>query len=263
MQDDAVHHVATELSAVVEAAASDDHLSTRDMRRVLRFVAKVAHVVEQALQDTYGLAIEVAHVRKGDRDEIYRLRRELDLIRARSEYSKAEEICSRLRHLRAAFEQDVALLLRCSRGHERWQQLFWLLEEREGRIVRLLDESTASMAAQLDELEDAGVFRRSQVSSETHKMAAAAGTAIHTALRELRDIRDRIFGLSGDVGFLALTEEDPLKLRELAHQLNVRIATGDTYRMTVTDATVGALSFGPGASATGSAARSDADHDDP
>lgn len=249
MNIDSLREVATELSAVIEAASTDTQLEAQDVRRVLRFVARVAHVVEQALQDVYGLAIEVKHVKPGDRREIDRLRRELDLIRSRSEYSKAEEICSRLRHLREQFEHDVALLLRCSRGDARWQQVFWLLEEREGRIIRLVEDCTRTMGEQLGVLSNAGLLNRSQARTETANTADEAAHAIQGSLKELREIRDRIFGLSGQAGFLELTETDAGGLRTQAHQLNVQVTMGDIYKTDITGSTVGAVAIGPGASA--------------
>ena len=252
---DGIQRVATDLGAVIEAAADDRNLSTQELRRVLRFVARVAHVVEQALQDVYGLAVEVKHVASGDKRELQRLRRELDLVRARSAYSKAEEICSRLRHLREQFENDVALLLRCSQGDRRWQELFWLLEEREGRIIQLVEASTSDMAQRLDALEDTGIFGRSQAKVGTIRIADDTTKKILISLRELRDIRDRIFGLSGQAGFLELTESDVPALRQQAHQLNVQITTGDLYRTDITNATVGAVAIGSSADAHGNAGR--------
>ncbi|WP_437673237.1 hypothetical protein [Sorangium sp. So ce131] len=253
MISNALHQVATELGAVVAAAAADAQLNAQDVRRVLRFVARVAHVVEQALQDVCGLALEVKHVKPGDSEQIDRLRRELDLVLARSEYSKAEEICSRLRHLREQFERDVALLLRCSRGDARWHELFWLLEEREGRIIQLIQSCTSTMAERLAALSDAGLFGRSLARSETEKTADDAAREILRSLRELREIRDRIFGLSGQEGFLELTEVDATGLREQAHQLNVQVTTGDIYRTDIHRSNVGAAAIGPTASAQGSA----------
>lgn len=253
MDDSSLHQVATELGALVEGATADAQLNAPDVRRVLRFVARVAHVVEQALQDVYGLAVEVKHVTPGDKREIDRLRRELDLIRSRSEYSKVEEICSRLRHLRGQFEHDVALLLRCSRGDARWQQLFWLLEEREGRIVRLVEDSTRTMGDRLDALSVAGFLGRSEARSEVAKTADEAARALHHSLKELREIRDRIFGLSGQAGFLELTETDSGALRSQAHQLNLQVTTGDIYKTEISGSRVGAVAIGTGASAEGTA----------
>jgi len=242
MVEDSLLRIASELGAVVEAT-TDPQLTAQDARRVLRFVARVAHVVEQALQDVYGLAIEVKHVSVGDKQEIGRLQRELDLVCSRSEYSKAEEICSRLRHLREHFEQDVALLLRCSRGDARWQQLFWLLEEREGRIIELVNDCTRTMGDHLQALSESGWTSRSQAGARSAKAADDAARAIHGSLRQLREIRDRIFGVSGQEGFLELTEADPGALRTQAHALNVQISTGDIYKTDIAGSTVGAVAI--------------------
>jgi hypothetical protein len=203
------------------------------------------------VQDVYGLAVEVKHVKPGDQREIHRLRRELDLICSRSEFSKVEEICSRLRHLREQFEQDVALLLRCSHGDPRWQQLFWLLEEREGRIIRLVNDCTTTMGQSLEVISNASFLSRGRATSASVKSAEESSFSLLSALRELREIRDRIFGLSGQAGFLELTEPDPNGLRTAVQHLAVQIKTGDTYNTNVTSSTLGALALGAAASASG------------
>lgn len=246
MNEQAVHQVAMELGAVVDAAAADPQLQAHEIRRVLRFVARVAHVVEQALQDVYGLAIEIKYLRPGDRDEIERLRRELDMILVRSQYSKAEEICSRLHHLRKQFEEDVALLLRCSRGDERWRELFWLLDEREGRIIQLVQHCTSSMSQQLEI-----VSRGTLASRDVVESADVSSRAVRAAIAELREIRDQIFGLSGQAGFIELTETDPDSLHARSHQLCVSIVNGNVYNTELSGSTVGAVAVGDEATARG------------
>jgi hypothetical protein len=85
------------------------------------------------------------------------------------------------------------------------------------------------------------------------KSADESVAAIHDSLRELREIRDRIFGLSGQAEFLELTEADASALRTEAHQLHVKITTGDVYNTNISDSTIGAAAIGAGASARGTA----------
>lgn len=204
------------LDAVATSGASQ-RLNAEEQRRVLRFVVKVVHVVEQALQEVYGLAIEVKHIQSGNVKEINRLLHELDLVLSRSAFSKTEEICSRLRNLRLLFESDVSLLLQCSQGDPRWYELFSLFEEHEGRIIRLVQRAISDLAKALETLRSPGVFGASKEKTKAYQTADNASRELLTSLRELRDLRDRILGLSGKVGFLELTDVAPDQFR---HQAN-------------------------------------------
>jgi len=233
----ALSGIVRELGGLVEASTTDASLSGEEHRRVLRFVARVAHVVEQAVQDVYALSIEIRHVKPGDGEEIDRLRRELDLILVRSAYAKSEEICSRLGNLRDVFEKDVAQLLRCSRGDPRWHDLFFLLDEREGRIIQLVQAAVWELSSRLDSLRSAGFFQRGRAHAAAAESADDVMMELHAALVDLRKIRDAIFGVSGTAGFLELTATDPEGVRHLAHMLNLEITMGDKFE-NISNATI-------------------------
>ena len=85
---------------MVGASATNRALSGADLRRVLSFLAKVAQVVDQAFQDVYSVLIELKYLSIRDlyTGRATELRKQLDMIQARSRYRDAEEICSRLYH---------------------------------------------------------------------------------------------------------------------------------------------------------------------
>jgi hypothetical protein len=235
--------VIQELAGVIDTSSGDASLNADGQRAVLHFVARVVHVVEQAVQDVYVLAVEVKHVRADDVREIARLDRELDLVLMRS-HAKSEGICGRLHTLREVFERDVSALLRCSRGDAQWQQLFWLLEEREGRIIRLTEDVVRELTSALRSLSDP------KPPGEVRHIAEEAASRLRAALGELREIRDKILGLSGQAGLLELTEDSPEQFRREARALTVKFI-GDIYRTEIQNSTLGAVGVGPGARAVG------------
>jgi hypothetical protein len=244
--------VIQELVGVIDTSSGDLSLNSEGQRTVLRFVARVVHVVEQALQDVYVLAVDVKHIRPGDAAEIARLSRELDLVLMRS-HAKSEGICSRLHALREVFESDVSLLLRCTPGDPRWHQLFWLLDDREGRVIQLIQNVVQELKSALQTLEQVGFFGRSKTRDEVRLAAEEASVQLRAALGELREIRDKILGLSGQAGLLELTEDSPEQFRQEARALTVKITTGDLYRTEIQHSMVGALAVGDHATATGTA----------
>ena len=250
MNTNDLQSVIRELVGVIDTSSNDVLLNAEGQRAVLRFVARVVHVVEQALQDVYGLAVEVKHIQPGDKAEVARLGRELDLVLTRS-HAKSEGICSRLHSLREIFEQDVGLLLRCSPGDPRWHELFWLLDDREGRVIQLVESLVRELTTALDSFGDAGLFGRAKAREEVQHAADEAGIQLRYALRELHEIRDKILGLSGQAGLLELTEDSPEQFRREARALSVKINTGDIYRTQIDNSTVGALAVGAQAHATG------------
>lgn len=203
----------------IATSSSMPEIKSEEQRRVLRFIIKVVLVVEQALQEVYGLAIEVKHVRPGNEQMIDHLMRELDQILIRSAFSRTEEICSRLSNLRLLFESDVALLLRCSPGDPRWYELFSLFEEREGKIISLVQSAVRDLGKSLETLRSPRIFGTSKLKENVNQISDKAGKEILKSLRELRDLRDRILGLSGKVGFLELTEVAPDQLRYYANAM--------------------------------------------
>src|SRR5262245_54009031 len=85
---------------MVRTVIADPGIGDPELRRVLRFLTKVVQVVDQSFQDVLALLYEFKYVTVADvqTEKVSDLRKELDLLRARSRYRDAEEICSRLHH---------------------------------------------------------------------------------------------------------------------------------------------------------------------
>jgi hypothetical protein len=200
--DTEFREVLAQLESVVGEATASAAVSDVQLRRVLSFLTKVAHVVDQAFQDVYTLLIELKHVSVEQYESGYldNLRKELDLILARSKYRDAEEICSRLFHLRQHFQEHIAPLLANVGQTVRWRQLFWLIEEREGRIIMLVHSAVREINELLEGADES-------VLPAIRKAASERAGQIRETLTELRSFSSAIMGLSGQTGFLELTAD--------------------------------------------------------
>lgn len=197
-----LNRLVAEIEGLVEAATAEPErsLSGPDLRRVLGFLAKVVLVVDQAFQDVYTTLIEIKYLSDEDwtTGRLRQLQKELDLVLARSRYRDAEEICSRLSHLRMLYETEISPLLRQVADQGRWRQVLWLIEEREGRIIMLVNQTVFTLS---------GALQRAQTSdlSALRAMASERTDIIRQALMELRSLSNEIIGLSGQDGLLELT----------------------------------------------------------
>ena len=86
---DLAHELCEFTGTVVDHAA----LAAPDLRRILAFVAKVSHVLEQALRDVLAVLIEVKYLTPDDlgSKQVVTLRKEVDLLTVRSRYRDAED----------------------------------------------------------------------------------------------------------------------------------------------------------------------------
>jgi hypothetical protein len=232
--------VVTELEEIVESAAADPRMSAPDLRRVLSFLAKVAQVVDQAFQDVYSLLIDLKYLSEEDLNSgrATELRKQLDMILARSRYRDAEETCSRLFHLREQAEDQLRPLIEGLGHSDRWWRVLTLVEEREGRIIMLVQGTVHSLS---DLLRNVG----SRNLDELNAVAADKAEEIRRALIDLRSVSNEIFGLSGSDGLLELTADR----QQLARRANLFINKG-TFTMSRDTYSAGqAGAMGPGARA--------------
>lgn len=226
LQRTGLDEIVLQLEEMVGASATNRALSGADLRRVLSFLAKVAQVVDQAFQDVYSVLIELKYLSIRDlyTGRATELRKQLDMIQARSRYRDAEEICSRLYHLKEQAEEQLRPLIDTTGSSERWWHVFSLIEEREGRIIMLVNSTVYRLS---DLLTNVGEHNL----GELNALASQEAEAIKRALGELRSLSNEILGLSGTDGLLELTADR----RELENRANVLINRGifnmsrDTY----------------------------------
>jgi hypothetical protein len=122
------------------------------------------------------------------------------------------------------FEQQVGPLINHLPGQGEWRGLFWLIEEREGRIITLVQQTTWQLGHELDSLDRTNLpsFRDS---------ARTLVQEMRPLLTELRDLTNKIMGFSGKPGFLELTN-DRAELKRSSRILFIRGAihmSNDTY----------------------------------
>jgi hypothetical protein len=228
-----------EIESVVQTAAHSAGMTDADVRRLLRFLAQVVQVVEQAFQDVLGLLVEVSYLSD---DELSNPRRMGELgktaamLTARSHYRDAAEICSRLKHLSESFDNFIRPTVQHLPEFTSWAGVFGLIEHREGRIIALV-EQTAREIERL--LEDAAPGTLRQIRSE----ALTRATELRSLLGELHALNGRIVGYSGRAGFLQLTSNRA----ELQREVNIMI---DKRDQSLTQGH--RVSFGDGANITNS-----------
>lgn len=199
-----------QLRDAVTSVSLDRQMPEDDLRDVLSFLVKVAQVVDQSFQDVLTLAIELAYLSPADAssDRISRLQMEIELLTARSHYRESLEICSRLKHLKAQFEQHIRPTIQGFTKAADWQQLFWLIEDREGRIIRLVESTAWTLRNELDRARNSDV-------RGVNATARSLVAELRPLLADLRDMTNQILGLSGREGFLELTR-DRSALRQAA-----------------------------------------------
>jgi hypothetical protein len=231
-----------QIGALVRAVASDTSVPEVELRQVLRFLTKVCQVVDQAFEDVLGLLTELqfltdADVRSG---RAATLETELEMLLARSRYRDAEEICSRLSHLRTQFDEQIRPILQGVSDTDRWRELLYLIEDREGDIIELVRQSVWEVRSQLRDharLDVAAVARTAQ----------AQATGLRASLAELRALTNAILGISGRPGLLELTRDRGA----LSQEVRVSFPLGTTGFRQDTYITGQAGAVGPGASAAG------------
>lgn len=218
-------------------ATAHSRLPAPDIRRVLRFLSKVALVVDQALEDVLALALDIQYIRPHELTDDRRsgLQKELDLLISRSHYRDMEEICSRLGMLRAQYEQQIGPLLKGVDTRE-WGNLFALVDEREGYVVYLVHQSTTSLRALL--------LQGSPVAA-LNAEARSVVTRLKASLVDLRRTTNDILGLSGTPGLMELTALTPgssdsesiVEVYDMSHSKHVNFGDSAVFsgNLTVAD----------------------------
>ncbi|MBF0456542.1 MAG: hypothetical protein HQK99_01435 [Nitrospirae bacterium] len=223
-----LERVVHQIEDMLVSAVDDRSISDYDLRQLLRFIAKVVQIVEQAFQDVFSVLIDFKYLSVEDfhSRRLVELRKNLDLLLARSRYRDAEEICSRLHHLREQFNTQIEPLVAHLQRYKEWQNLFWLIEEREGRIIRMVERTVYDISNM------AGVLTESNI-SEINEEAGMMANNIKLPLDELRFLTNQIMGFSGRPGLLELTSDGSRStLSEQANSIMINRGTVNVTRDT-------------------------------
>lgn len=210
-----------QITDMAEAVAVDQGIDDFDLRRVLRFLSKVIQVVEQAFQDVLTTMIELKYVTYEDlnTNRVRVLAKELDLLESRSRYRDAEEICSRLHHLGDFYTSQIEPIIRTLPRPDRWQEVFYILNEYEGRIIMLVHGSVRQLRRLLSQ----------ENVSEINSVAERDSEALKESLSKLRSLNSQILGLSGGIGLLEMPGDRDTSSRPRIFINRGGLRMGDTY----------------------------------
>jgi hypothetical protein len=207
-----LYDITSDVQVMTRSVATDDRISARDLRRVLRFISDVSRVVVQAFENVYEVLIDLKFVSSRDIEsgELDRIRKDLDKVRARDYYRNVEMICGQLHVLEDEFRDEISSITSRLDDPGQWRSVFSLLNEHEGRIIRLVDDSVEELNVMLKgPLDEAAL-------AAIRDVAATKASALAQSLGTLQAQRSRILGLSGRHGFLELTETNRSELAQEA-----------------------------------------------
>ena len=197
---DSFNSLAEELRDFAATVVAGTNLEAPDLRRVLAFVAKVSQVAEQALQDVVMVLVDIKYLEPKDLNSsrIIDLQKQIELLTVRSRYRDVEEICSRLHHLSDQYRQQIAPLVGTVADAQGWHGMFGLLNEHEGRLINLVHKTTRELKERLKLVNADSLVGVNQ-------FAAVQLDMVMQALDRLRELSNRILGVSGASGLLELT----------------------------------------------------------
>jgi hypothetical protein len=231
-----------QLGSMTSAVVGDARITPPDVRTVLRFVTKVVQVADQAFQDVYAVLIDIQFLQESDlaTGHVVEVRRSLALLMARSRYRDAEEICSRLHHLAEEYSQKIDPIIVGVADRQAWSDIFFLLNEYEGRIIMMVEAAVYELEEMLGHLSsEPHEFDLSRVA----RVAGERAADIRSALVRLEALRNQILGLSGEPGLMALVSSSDRE-QAVASVIAREVRVGDTYHVQ------GAGAVGPHASAS-------------
>ncbi|MCF0065682.1 hypothetical protein MUK70_11425 [Dyadobacter chenwenxiniae] len=214
---------------VIQAAVSDRSKSDEDLRSILLFINEVSRVVDQAFTNVFATLVKYktidSHILTSENLPV--LANELEELRTRHYFKKTNDICGQLAQLRLQYESEIAYKLDPHVKYKNdWESLFGLLEEREGRIVQLVDRSIARLQSALFTLTKYQGFdtyyyqpqglKEGQTIQSVRLVAREISQEIEEALTEINSIKNNIIGLSGRPGLLELVNVDRYRLIQTA-----------------------------------------------
>lgn len=198
--------IVNDITSLASDLANSDHdeYRHRDISRTafLSFLTKVSHVVEQAFREILIIFIEVKMLTPETvrHDRLDSLRRDVKNILNRSHYRDAEEICSRLAHLREYYDTHFHRYLQLD---SRSYGLLGLLNERESRIIYLIESAVRQIEYNLDNINGSDPYLLQRLTRE----ASDHVTSLKKELRILSDFTNQVLGLSGLPGLLELMSD--------------------------------------------------------
>jgi hypothetical protein len=243
---DGLRNLADTIREVAESAGNNRAIPENDLRTLLLFMGKVCDVVEQAFRDVYAVLIQIRLLDSSapHSANIRQLHGDLHLLLARDHYRDAEMVCGRLHALRDQFQHHVEPIVDKLQTGDRWRALFWLLDDREGRVITLVQ----SIVRELDQFIAGGTTADLD---KAKKIARSRADEVRFVVLEMQNFNNGLLGMSGQEGWLELIGHDRGKL---AAQVALVFQHDDhrTYEKNIVQAdnNSGAIAVGHGNQAT-------------
>jgi hypothetical protein len=236
---------AARLALMTAEVVRDPSITPPYVRAVLRFINGVVEAATIAFHDVYAVLIDVQFLQE-DEDAAKRIvdiRRSLALLPGQRPIREAEEMWRRLEYLTEEYDRTIRPIVAHleSADHQfGWHGVWILIFAHESTIIYVVRSATdelEDMLSQLAESPDKAKFAK--VSASARERAAD----FRSTLDSLERLRNRILGLSGEEGLMALvsgSEEERVAAAVTVEELRM----GDTYHVQ------GAGAVGRGAFAT-------------
>lgn len=191
--------IARQLQNMSRSAITDMTVSDDDVLKILRFISKVATVVDQAFEDVFATLMDVRFLTPADLLEPRKteLLKRLAGTTDHQRFKYAEDICGRLHHLSEEYAASVQPRLGSLRAEQDWTHVFALLDHHEGWIISQVSNRVFVLQEALDKAKTDDLLK-------LKADATAAIDEIRGALKTLGQLRNSILGLSGQAGFLEL-----------------------------------------------------------
>jgi Effector-associated domain 11 len=219
-----------QLKMMTQAVIDSVNIDVADSRKVLRFIAKLTQVINQAFNNIYPILIEVSLLRDSDlgSDKIQDLRREVKLLSARDYYRNVALICGQLNELEALYQTQIEPII----GHftdvqkNQFREVLYLLNQHEGYLINMVSNMIYEIDNQLDWL------NQKQSVKDVVGFASAHAQEFKESLNELNLLSNKILGISGKEGLLELLSTDKFgDAKNVIHNITLanEIVMGDKF----------------------------------
>ena len=202
-QENELRKLVDQLEIMVETVTNDSSLINPELRRILKFINKVILVVDQAFQDVLNTFDDLRYVTDKDvqSGDLSLLIEDVELLRKRDRYRDVEYICGRLYTLKEIFHRQIEPVINKQAYQvDSWKEVFWLIEDREGKIIMMVDRLIWDIRNTIEK------FESNQIT--LNELRNTANTSYHqlkTSIEELHKLNNKIMGFSGEAGIMELT----------------------------------------------------------
>ncbi len=202
-QENELKKLMNQLEIMVETVSNDPTIQYPELRRILRFINKVILVVDQAFQDVLNTFDGLRYVtdKEVQSGDLNLLVEDVELLRKRDRYRDVEYICGRLYTLKEIFHQQIKPVIdKQAYNLDGWKEVFWLIEDREGKIIMMVDKLIWDIRNTIIK------FESNQITLEELKIKANDSYhQLKFSIEELHKLNNKIMGFSGEAGIMELT----------------------------------------------------------